>query len=178
MLNMLWKEHFEVTPFTQAVVADKDENGKTVSYVFEGNEGFYVNSTPKKLIDQACKYFGSSLRGRQDGTKDVSGITHKAPIAIDPVSGMYFFPTTSPQHSNCSWISHTHIDHVKRAKDDMSTIIVFKNQKNVKLTISHGSLLNQIQRTAQFRYKLTERFHTYPKQGSYDHVAEPFVSST
>ncbi|MFC0523541.1 competence protein ComK [Pontibacillus salicampi] len=169
-----WKTEFEVSPYTLAILAEETDEGDLISFIVEKNESFYVKESPKKIIDQACKFFGSSLRGRQDGTKDVCGITHKAPIAIDPASGMYFFPTTSPQNKLCSWIAHSHIDYIKRSDDNLRTIIAFTNQKAVALVVSQGSIGNQIQRTAQFRYKLNERLQYSPRHGSHEQVAEPF----
>ncbi|MDL4842854.1 competence protein ComK [Aquibacillus rhizosphaerae] len=114
-------------------------------------------------------------RGRQEGTKNVCGITHKSPISIDHSSGMYFFPTSSPQNPNCSWISHSHIDQINRAPDHCTTII-FKNGRTVTLPVSHGSMQNQVQRTAQFRYLLQNRIKYVLKSKHYtDVVAEPFV---
>ncbi|MRG87028.1 competence protein ComK [Salinibacillus xinjiangensis] len=113
-------------------------------------------------------------RGRQEGTKGVCGITHKAPIAIDPHSGMFFFPTTSPNNPTCVWIAHSHVSQIKPI-DKYKTKIHFKSGQHIDVSVSHGSLMNQIQRTAQFRYKLTERLK-YKWGTKPDKVAEnPFV---
>ncbi|MCT2535597.1 competence protein ComK [Aquibacillus koreensis] len=151
------KLNYEVNPETLAVIA-KEINGQYISEIMENGElaDYYVNQSPRKVMDYACKYFGSSLKGRQDGTKNVCGITHKAPISIDYSSGMYFFPTTSPQNPNCSWISHSHIDQIMKGPEQ-STKIIFKNGRSVTLSVSHGSIINQVHRTAQFRYLLQNR---------------------
>lgn len=148
-------EH-EITPLTMAIIARHDEYGNTHTYVMEENDEYTIHSPPSKVIDYACKFFGSSLKGRQEGTKNICGITHKAPISIDPVSGMYFFPTASPTNPNCSWIAHSHIDQVNQT-DHRNTEVTFKNGKKITLGISFGSMLNQVQRTAQFRYLLDNR---------------------
>ncbi|WP_246521448.1 MULTISPECIES: competence protein ComK [Ornithinibacillus] len=156
-MNMeeLYSPLHEITPLTLAVVAKQDEAGNVRTYVLEEETEYTVEQSPSKLIDYACRFFGSSLKGRQDGTRDICGITHKAPISIDPSSGMYFFPTTSPTNAKCSWIAHSHIDHVTRTRD--KTDIVFKNGKKLSLDASYGSVMNQIHRTAQFRYQLDNR---------------------
>ncbi|MBM7571476.1 competence protein ComK [Aquibacillus albus] len=136
----------------------------------EDDETFYARQSPSRVMDLACKFFGSSLKGRQEGTKDICGITHKAPISIDPLSGMYFFPTSSPQSLNCSWISHSHIEKILKAPDRHTTIL-FKNGSTVTVKVSYGSLMNQLQRTAQFRYSLDKRIKDLFKT---DKVAEPF----
>ncbi|WP_236561139.1 competence protein ComK [Pontibacillus sp. HMF3514] len=169
-----WRQYYEISPFTLAVLADERTDGKVISLVVEEEERFYVDQSPRRLLDQACKFYGSSLRGRQDGTKDVCGITHKAPIAVDPVSGMYFFPTNSPQNKYCSWIAHSHIDHAHKTPEN-NTQITFKSGEVVIIDVSNGSIWNQIQRTAQFRYQLAERLQYIPKQASFDQIAEPFA---
>lgn len=163
---------YEVNPLTMAVVAERGINGKLVTRVMEEDIELLVNEIPRKLIDQGCKFFGSSLKGRQEGTQDVCGITYKAPISIDPASGMYFFPTHSPATPKCSWISHTHIDQVNHASNNQ-TEIIFKNGKKILLNASFGSVLNQVQRTAQFRFLLDNRIKYLHQQQRADIVAEP-----
>ncbi|SDJ88111.1 competence protein ComK [Sediminibacillus albus] len=169
---MLHELKYEVTPVTLAVIGEEVDN-KFSSHILEDEETFQVKQPSSKIIDIACKFFGSSLRGRQEGTKDICGITHKAPISIDPSSGMYFFPTSSPNNPQCSWIAHSHIDQINKASSQ-STEITFKNGKSITLPVSHGSMLNQIQRTAQFRYLLDHRIK-YLWKNNVDVVAEPFV---
>ncbi|WP_099157248.1 competence protein ComK [Virgibacillus ndiopensis] len=111
--------------------------------------------------------------GRQEGTRDICGITHKAPICIDPASGMYYFPTTSPTSSKCSWIAHSHIETIHNAANQC-TEVLFKNGKRITLEISFGSMLNQVQRTAQFRYLLDNRIK-YLQKHTVDMVAEPYA---
>ncbi|SHG74213.1 competence protein ComK [Ornithinibacillus halophilus] len=153
----------EITPYTLAVLAHQDKSGNIITCVLEEETEYVVDVTPSRMVDHACKFFGSSLRGRQDGTRDICGITHKAPISIDPVSGMYFFPTSSPTNPDCSWIAHSHIDEVKRAMNQ-GTEIVFKNGKHIIIPTSFGSMMNQIQRTAQFRYLLDNRIRYLQRQ--------------
>src|SRR5690625_2467933 len=147
---------YEVTPLTMAVLSKKDEGGKTNTFVLEETRDYTVYTTPTKVIDEACKFFGSSLQGRLEGTKDISKITHKAPIAIDPSSGMYFFPTASPTNNNCSWINHSYVVEINPI-GKRKTEITFKNGRRIIVNVSYGSMLNQLQRTAQFRYSLDTR---------------------
>ncbi|WP_117170848.1 competence protein ComK [Paraliobacillus sediminis] len=158
------EKDYEINPVTIAIVAEK-MNGAYVSKVIEISEDgtYYVKGSPGKLIDAACKYFGSSLKGRQEGARTVCGIKHKVPISIDPSSGMYFFPTSSPQNPYCSWISHTHVDRIRKAPG-RGTEFIFKNGMNLILEVSYGSMINQLQRTAQFRYQLEKRLNATPPQ--------------
>lgn len=163
---------YEITPLTMAVIVE-DKNGDLRTRILEEHTEYYVNTSPSKIIDNACKFFGSSLKGRQDGTRDICGITHKAPISIDPSSGMYFFPTISPSSPYCSWIAHSHVEQVNRI-GNQATEFLFKNGRKINLDVSFGSMLNQVQRTAQFRYLLDNRIK-YLLQHRSDVVAEPFA---
>lgn len=159
MEGMIKMNHYlnhELNPQTMAVLPKNDENGKMVSHVLEEDAEYYVELPPTKVIDEACKFFGSSLRGRQEGTRAIADLTHKAPISIDPTSGMYFFPTSSPVHPNCTWIAHTHIQKIVAVKE-AKTKVIFKNGKSIICNISIGSMENQVNRTAQFRYQLDKR---------------------
>lgn len=172
MTNNYYTPSQEITPFTLAVLAQSGKDNANTS-ILEGEEEYFVDLSPTKLIDLACKSFGASLKGRQEGTRDISNITHKAPIAIDPSSGMYFFPTISPKNVKCSWISHSHIDQLKLAKNHC-TEIIFKNGRSIIIDVSYGSMLNQLQRTAQFRYLLDNRIR-YLQRPNVDMVAEPYA---
>lgn len=156
MEKLLFTSVHEITPLTMAIIASRDEGGKSVSYILEEATEYISKNPPSKLIDEACKFFGSSLKGRQEGTKDICGLTHKVPVSIDPASGMYFFPTYSPTSPKCSWIAHSHVDKINRTAEGR-TEILFKNGKEIKLDVSYGSILNQIRRTAQFRFLLDNR---------------------
>lgn len=159
---------YEINPLTMAIVSENGENGEQVTWIIEEETEFFSKNKPLQIVQRSCKYFGSSLKGRQEGTAAVAGITYKAPIAIDPSIGMYFFPTHSPANLKCSWISHTHIDMVHQV--DHKAEIIFKNNKSVLIDASYGSMLNQIQRTAQFRYLMDTRLNQMRKK--VDIVAE------
>ncbi|RDW18508.1 competence protein [Oceanobacillus arenosus] len=171
MMKDFYTPYYEVTPLTLAVVAEKGRNGETITRVLEEEVEYVVDFSPSKVIDYACKFFGSSLKGRQEGTLDICGITHKAPVSVDPISGMYFFPTTSPKNLKCSWIAHSHIDQINKAGEN-STEFVFKNGKKIKLQVSYGSMLNQVQRTAQYRYLLDNRIK-YLQRKNAEKMEEP-----
>lgn len=146
----------EITPLTMAVLPQHDDNGYLGSLILEDKEEFVVSYSPSKMIDYACQFFGASLSGRQKGTKIVSQMTHKVPVSIDAHSGMYFFPTMSPVNPKCAWIGHTHIESVNKVENHKSEI-VFRNGQRVVLDVSFGSIMNQINRTAQYRYTLDSR---------------------
>ncbi|RLL45032.1 competence protein [Oceanobacillus piezotolerans] len=155
--------NYEVNPLTMAIITKEDISGNPITVVMEEEAEYVVDMSPRRMMEYACKFFGSSLKGRQEGTTGISGITHKIPISIDPSSGMYFFPTNSPNHRMCSWISHSHIHKMKKV-NNLRTEVIFKNGKSVVLEVSYGSMLNQVQRTAQFRFLLDKRIKLLQQQ--------------
>ncbi|WLV25520.1 competence protein ComK [Aciduricibacillus chroicocephali] len=162
MTNHLYATSYEVNPLTLAILSRKDEKGRTTAYVLEQDAEYVVSRTPTNIIDQSCSYFGASLKGRQEGTRSICGITHKAPISIDPASGMYFFPTASPSNALCSWIAHSHIETL-HSLPNQNTEITFKNGTSIVVEASQGSIMNQVQRTAHFRYLLDKRLQGLPR---------------
>lgn len=158
---------FEVNPYTMAIIGEKMDNDQIVySRILEVEREFFVKMKPSMVMDKSCKYFGSSLRGRQEGTKQLIGSTYKAPIAVDPSSDIYMFPTVSPYKDNCAWLSHSYILNFQSAGPD-KTLVTFTNHKTIILDVSKGSFENQLNRTAQYRFLLSKRISmtkSYKKQ--------------
>lgn len=152
-------DEFEINPYTMAIVGEKvNKNSPAFSRILEYESEFLVRMNPTMVMDKSCKYFGSSLKGRQEGTKEITGITYKAPVAVDPLNEIYMFPTISPYKDTCTWISHSYILNYFSAGRE-KTEVFFTNHNSIILDISKGSFENQLNRTAQFRYILSNRVH-------------------
>lgn len=61
-------------------------------------------------------------------------------------------------NKKCSWISHSHVEFVNPISND-KTELFFNNGTRISIDVSYGSILNQVQRTAQFRYSLENRMN-------------------
>lgn len=156
MTNSYYSEESQVTPLTKAILPEKTDGGRIGSRILEQDAEYFVKETPSKVIDLACKFFGKTLIGLQNGTKEVSNLNHKLPISIDVWSGMYFLPTMSPTNSRCAWINHSHIESIEEV-GKRQTKVNFKDGLSELVDVSYGSLMNQINRTAQYRFILDER---------------------
>ena len=141
---------YEINEETLAVVPLKEK-----SVIYETNSTFVVNKNANKIMEESCEYFGSSLAGRQKGTTNLIGISHKAPIIIEETKELIFFPTTSPRLSKCSWIALANIEKYYRKKNKL--VIEFKNKKKVELDVSYGVIDNQILRATKLGYVLRQR---------------------
>ena len=144
-------EDYEINIDTLAVVPINSE----VSKVYENEVEYYVKKSSNKIIDNNCKYYGSSYRGRCEGTKFLTGIKSKCPIIIEDSRDIIFFPTGSVRNNdnNC-WIALNNIKQYK--KSDKGSSITFKNNINIPLDISFYSLDNQYYRATMLKSKIND----------------------
>ncbi|WP_409304596.1 competence protein ComK [Peribacillus sp. SCS-155] len=158
-------EEYEITPYTLLVMPTA-YGSRIYSRIIE-LEGEYISPfKPIEIIKRSCEYFGSSYDGRKDGTKKLIGITHKAPIAIDPTSSIFFFPTTSPLRPQCIWIAYEHIEHHQRI-DLSNTTITFRNKQSIDVPISDSSFENQLMRTSLLKNRLRQRIEETERKSFY-----------
>ncbi|WP_067840165.1 competence protein ComK [Amphibacillus sediminis] len=160
------KTSHELSHTTMAFIAT-EYDGLWCSLVYEEEvkDPILVKSSPLKLIESACRHYGEELIARFDGAKLLCDFNNKTPIAISSSNGIFFFPTQSPTSISCSWISHTHIRRIKKA-DYGSSMIVFRDGRELLLPISEGIMQNQVNRTAQYRFILSEQLKPNQQQGA------------
>lgn len=120
----------------------------TDSLVYEDNEKFIIDQSPFKIMEESCKYFGSTYDGRKDSAKDILGAQYKLPIIVEDSNNIIVFPTTSPTSDDCVWISLKRIKSYKKI-DNISTKIIFDNGVEIDVPISFRSLENQISRASR-----------------------------
>jgi competence protein ComK len=143
--------NYEINNSTLAIIPVGDK----VSKIIEEENNFVINKIPTEVVDDSCKFFGSSYLGRFEGTKSLLGVNYKSPIIIEETKEIIFFPTSSPRFNNCFWISLNNIENY--SKNEHKTIISFKNGQRIELNISYGSLENQILRATRLESILRKR---------------------
>ena len=144
-------EKYEINSSTLAIIPIETK----VSKIIEEENDYIINKSTTEVIDDSCKFFGSSYVGRFEGTKSLIGVSYKSPIIIEETKEIIFFPTSSPRFDNCFWISLNHIE-IYQKKENCS-IIIFKNGQTLELDISYGSLDNQILRATRLESILRKR---------------------
>lgn len=118
--------------------------GNNKSKVLEKSGEFIINKYPNRVMDDGCKYYGSSINGRQKGTENLTGITYKAPIILQEEGSVIFFPTSSPRLKSCCWVSLNNIDSYYYDFEKKSCVIVFDNNSKLEIDMSYSVLNNQI----------------------------------
>ena len=120
------------------------------------DDEFVINIDSKKIIDNSCKYFGSSLNDRVNMTKRLINIKSKSPIIIEESRNIIFFPTASCVNKNSIWISYNNL--LKYSKvDDFSTVLYFKKNFNYKVLVKYKLVDNQVVRCMKLSMFLGKR---------------------
>ena len=143
---------YEINKGTLAILPE--ENGS--SLVFEDEERYIVNEKPFNIMDESCKYFGSSYEGRKEGSKSILGAEYKVPVVVEDSTNLIVFPTTSPYADDCIWISLKRVSNIYKI-DACNSKIVFDNNKEIIIPCSFRSLENQLSRASRLDLVLRNR---------------------
>ena len=142
---------------------DYEINGKTLALVplnnktrvYEKGKTFIVDKSTYQVMEDSCQYFGSSLQGRQKGTTNLTGITHKAPIIVEESRDIIFFPTASPKGGKCAWISLNNLENYEELEDEVK--LVFTKDDVLNVNVSYGIIDNQVLRATKLESALRKR---------------------
>ncbi|MDQ0268808.1 competence protein ComK [Cytobacillus purgationiresistens] len=158
-------EEYEINPNT-LMIKPIEYGSKIYSLIYELDEETISPFKPLDIIKKSCRFFGASYEGRKEGTRQLTGVTHKAPITIDPTNFIYFFPTASANNSSCIWISYEHVFH-HQPMDGGMTEVVFKNRQLHSIEVSHNIFQNQLLRTALLKTTLNSRIEESERKAIY-----------
>ena len=135
---------YEISKGTLAILP----NEKNSSVVYEDDNRYIIKETPFKIMEDSCKYFGSTYEGRKDGAKEMLGAEYKVPIVIEDSSNLIVFPTTSPLSDDCVWISLKRVERIEKI-DANNTKIIFDNNTEIIVDSSYRTIENQLSRASR-----------------------------
>lgn len=158
-------EEYEINPFTM-IILPQEYGSRTISKIIELEDEYLSPFKPMEIMKKSCSYFGSSYEGRKESSRLLTGITHKIPIIVDPISSIYFMPTCSPTNPDCIWVSHEHVLFHKKV-DSHRTQVTFRNKVSLTLPVSHHSFENQLLRTSLLRTKFMQRMKEAERKAFY-----------
>jgi len=142
---------YEIDLSTLMLIGLDDVSTKVVT---TDNE-FIIKESCKKIIDNSCKYFGSSLVDRIKATNRLVKMASKTPIVVEESRNIIFFPLKSTREKNNIWISFNNLD--TYTKDNNKTIFNFKCGKQISLNFSYYIIDNQVTRSLILDYELNNR---------------------
>lgn len=102
---------------------------------------FYGNIA-KKILNDSCIYYGSSLQGRIKGSKSLLNGKYKLPIIISEKNKIIFFPIKDSLKNEVYWFN---FDLIKDYKRENSLVrIIFSNDESLMISVSFTIFNNQI----------------------------------
>lgn len=142
---------YEINLSTLMLIGIDSNTTKVITF----ENDFIVNECAKNIINNSCKFFGSTLNDRVNTTKRLTKIASKSPIIIEESRDIIFFPLKSVREKCNIWISFNNIDTF--TKEDDGTIIKFINNKEIKLDFSYYIIDNQVTRSMMLDYVLKNK---------------------
>ena len=128
---------YEINDNTYAVIA---VNNKTK--IIEKDRVVTVDNDAYKIMDDNCKYYGSSYLGRLQAGKIILNCKYKIPILVEESNVLIFFPIKSSLEKDCCWLNPNSISNIEQ--DGENSVVTFKNGKKKIFDVSKYSLENQI----------------------------------
>ena len=148
---------YEIDLSTVMLIGIDESKTKVVTLEDE----FILDIDSKKIMDNSCKFFGSSLSDRVNMTKRLVGIKSKSPIIVEDSRNIIFFPLKSVRDKCNILISFNNLE--KYVKNGDRTAFVFKNNKRVVIDFSYYIIDNQVTRSLMLDYELKKRRESLEK---------------
>lgn len=149
-LSMEILQSYQINTSTQAIEPCFEGNAKALVRE-EGGAQYYVKQTPAAIISHACLENGSSLKGRGDAVKHLTGFVRRKPIPIDEKRRIFAFPIHSQRSPDNVWLFYSH---VRPAKTE--GVIIFRDQSTMTTEASAYSIQQQLLRTSHCMSHFTD----------------------
>ena len=144
---------YEINQGTLCLLKKDEKNTEAI----ELNDSYIVKNNINKIVNDSCISFGSSLKGRVEGTYKLTGIKYKAPIIISEYLSIIMVPTGSTRGKICDWINLKYVENILKTKDN-KCIIRFSNGKKIKFNTSYFIIKNQITKATNLDYNLRKKY--------------------
>ena len=136
--------NYEISRGTLAIVPSEGDS----SMIYEDETQYIVPEKPFKIMEDSCKYFGSTYEGRKNGARNILGAEYKVPIVVEDENNLIVFPTTSPLAEDCVWISLKRVKKIEK-NDFNTTKVIFDNNTEIVVDCSYRTMENQLSRASR-----------------------------
>ena len=117
--------------------------GEKKTRVIEKYVNYLVKGNPLTIVDESCKFYGSSYKGRCQSARYLLGDSYKCPIIISEVKDILIFPTSSGRKADCMWFAYNGIvDYF--LNDNKELTIILNNGKKINTELSANHFSNQL----------------------------------
>lgn len=110
-------------------------NELATELVIQGN-------TLKNILESSCEYYGSSLKGRIIGARNIIKSRYRIPIIVSEKNNILLFPLNGKKNEEHIWFNFGMIKSYEKAGEFVN--ITFNNGFSKKFMISYAILNNQI----------------------------------
>ena len=131
------------------LIRNKGKNETEILYL---DECIILPYSSKKIVDNNCKLFGSSLNGRIESSKKWLGYDYKLPIIIDEIRNLVLFPTRSIDSPKNIWFSYNTIDEYNKINNGVE--ITLKNGKKIYINESFNVFESQFIRASKLHKRI------------------------
>ena len=143
--------YYEINDETMAVIPIDYDKTK----IIEKEREYIIEKKAYTIMDESCKYYGSTYKGRLKASKEILNCSYKLPVLIEESHNIVFFPTKSSLEEDCCWINFNYIKDI--SKNDGKCLIIFTNNKEIVFNVSKLSVENQITRSTRLSYIIDQR---------------------
>lgn len=141
-------KRYSVNNNTIALLPAKKFDYSTIAW--ETNQALYVRQVPLEGIKESCLDYGSCYDGRRKAVKHLTPYRKKLPIPISQEKKIYAFPTHAIHDCDCHWIFSEHILTILESSDTNKSVVHFKNDQLLPLSVSYHILQKQYHRTLKY----------------------------
>lgn len=147
-------KNYEINEDTYVIIGEKFGRTK----VIEKEKQYEVVEDAYKIMDDNCKYYGSSYYGRVESSKSILNCSYKLPVIVEESSCMIFFPLKSTLLDDCTWINLNSIKYIEKVGSKSK--ITFINNEEMIFDISKLSLENQIYKSSKLETTMFKRINS------------------
>lgn len=138
--------HYQINEYTLALIPVKQIAYQTIA--LQGHQSLYIKKTPLEIIEKGCLDHFITFEGRKKAITHNTGWTRKVPIPISMDKHITAFPTHALKNENCCWLFYHHIDAiVEDFHNKGHSIVLFKNDIQIRLLVRASELIGQLERT-------------------------------
>ncbi|WP_413302188.1 competence protein ComK [Bacillus sp. 1P10SD] len=166
-------EEYEANSCTMSI-QPVEYGSKIYSLIYETDGEFLSPFKPFEIIKHSCEFYGSDYQSRRRLTKDLTNFTRKAPLVVEPINDIFFFPTASPESSVCMWFSPSLIENYWPAPG-VKTKVLFLNKQTLLFDVPYITFNKQMERTSHVKTRYLQRLERKGNKKTFYLINKPKV---
>lgn len=129
---------------------------RTQTKILENENVMLVDSKTFKIVNDNCKFYGSTYLNRVEFSKTILNCRCKMPIILDNDGNIILFPTTSNRQDLCTWLNYNNIKSYKKMSSN-NVVITFLNGIKIAINMSYYTFEHQINKCQRLKLDYLEK---------------------